>query len=426
MPQAAHTAIVNHNAKKASSNNATNPNAIKNAADAVQVSLGKKWDLPPVIIDTPQERAGELIINGMIGLCNDFIFGIGGFVKLAEGNAEYNASFGLGVLAGWEDFLVMPVLFLGGLASAGEYIFFGSNNVSENIMKNITPSELIKKGAQTSMQLDESAFNAGGSFFNAGMDVALAWLLGPGTGGKSKVAAAAVSNVDNAADAARLVANNTDELAAAANQAGNLADDLSLVAKKSDDVAAVVNQAENAADAARIAANNSDEIIASTKKLVDNGDSVVTKLDSQETLLLPAGKNQETLLLPASTEKNPWPYNSEITSRQAGADDFINMVMRDGQTKPGAWGSNSDIPSVDYARNELAITPEFKPSIDKVQRFQIPEGTWIQEGIAGPQTYNGVTYPGGAPQTRILNASDIPGLVPVGEPYYFIQQGVIK
>lgn len=90
--------------------------------------------------------------------------------------------------------------------------------------------------------------------------------------------------------------------------------------------------------------------------------------------------------------------------------------MAPGQTFPGAWGTLSEIPDVNFVRNNLAATPEFKPDVSQVQTFQVPEGTQIQIGTVGPQVYNGITYPGGENQIQILNTSDRNNLIPVGNP----------
>lgn len=45
--------------------------------------------------------------------------------------------------------------------------------------------------------------------------------------------------------------------------------------------------------------------------------------------------------------------------------------------------------------------------------MRLPEGSQIQSGIVGLQTYNGVVYPGGANQIQILNFSDRAGLIPI-------------
>lgn len=98
----------------------------------------------------------------------------------------------------------------------------------------------------------------------------------------------------------------------------------------------------------------------------------------------------------------------------APKDCYINMAMSPGQTSPGGWGTFDTIPNVDYVRNNLAVTPEFKTDISDVQRYLIPEGTQIQIGIVGPQKYNNVLYPGGGNQVQILNFEDRLRLIPIG------------
>ena len=95
---------------------------------------------------------------------------------------------------------------------------------------------------------------------------------------------------------------------------------------------------------------------------------------------------------------------------------IIEMAMAPNQIQPGGWGTLDDIPDVNFVRNDLAVTPTFKPSVGYVQSFLVPEGTQIQIGTVGPQFENGVLYPGGANQVQILNYLDRSNLVPVGQP----------
>ena len=108
---------------------------------------------------------------------------------------------------------------------------------------------------------------------------------------------------------------------------------------------------------------------------------------------------------------------SEIVATDASKDCYINMALAPEQTRPEGWGTFDNIPDIDYVRNNLAVTSEFKPEIGYVQRYLIPKGTPIQTGIVGPQSYNGVIYPGGGNQVQILNYSDRANLIPVGVPY---------
>ena len=123
------------------------------------------------------------------------------------------------------------------------------------------------------------------------------------------------------------------------------------------------------------------------------------------------------LSLPASSVKNPWKEGEIIRSiivPEGGME--IDMAMAPGQTRPGGWGTIDKITDVDFVRNKLAVTPEFKPEISHVQRYRIPEGTRVQVGIAGPQEYKGIRYEGGGQQVELLNYEDRAKLEPIGKP----------
>ena len=94
----------------------------------------------------------------------------------------------------------------------------------------------------------------------------------------------------------------------------------------------------------------------------------------------------------------------------------IDMAMSPGQTRPGGFGTLDHIPDVDFVRNNLAVRPDWKPEVSHVQTFEVPAGTRVQVGPVGPQSLDGVTYPGGANQVEILNFADRASLEPVGPP----------
>ncbi|WP_233411970.1 DUF637 domain-containing protein, partial [Paraburkholderia kururiensis] len=122
-------------------------------------------------------------------------------------------------------------------------------------------------------------------------------------------------------------------------------------------------------------------------------------------------------LLPAPTNSEPWMTGAALNSFPSPSGGmYIQMAMAPGQTNPGGWGTLDSISSVSYVRNNLAVTPAFKPQIGSVQLFYIPPGVQVQVGTVGPQTYNGVTYPGGGNQVQILNYFDRSKLVPIGSP----------
>ncbi|MEX1118839.1 MAG: RHS repeat-associated core domain-containing protein, partial [Terrimicrobiaceae bacterium] len=110
------------------------------------------------------------------------------------------------------------------------------------------------------------------------------------------------------------------------------------------------------------------------------------------------------LALPAPVGTNPYPSGVPLNAGPAPSGLVVEMAMSPGQpiTRPGGFATLDTITDVAYARNQLAIIPEFKPHIGYVQRYQITPGTQIQWGPVGPQTSEGILYPGGGTQIQIL------------------------
>ncbi|MDU8925643.1 hypothetical protein RYD26_12205 [Pasteurellaceae bacterium LIM206] len=131
----------------------------------------------------------------------------------------------------------------------------------------------------------------------------------------------------------------------------------------------------------------------------------------------PQNNSQQPSALPAPTAKNPWMDGTPIESYpvpKGGIEVEMAIALGQPSTKPGGWATTDHIPTVDYVRTQLAVTPEFKPEVSHVQRFLIPEGVQVQSGTVRPQTYNGITYPGDGNQIQILNFSDRAKLLPLG------------
>jgi RHS repeat-associated protein len=130
--------------------------------------------------------------------------------------------------------------------------------------------------------------------------------------------------------------------------------------------------------------------------------------------------HNETLCLTPSPREPP--NVGEVYSRDAEPGEEFNMVLSAGQpnTSPGAFGSFEDIPSQSYARNNLAIRSDWKADVSYVQRYRFPSGEpiRIQQSMVGPQydSGSGRILVGGAQQLEILNRSDLPRLIPVGDP----------
>ena len=142
-----------------------------------------------------------------------------------------------------------------------------------------------------------------------------------------------------------------------------------------------------------------------------NATKVINKADdlfpNTNTPLLPKPKYEGT---------NPWAEGVPIVSMETPKNFYINMAQSPNQKGPGGWGTQDYIPDVNYVRNKLAVTPGFKDEITEVQTYLIPEGIRVQTGTVGPQTHNGVTYPGGGTQVEIYNKQDKQKLIPIGKP----------
>ena len=152
------------------------------------------------------------------------------------------------------------------------------------------------------------------------------------------------------------------------------------------------------------------------KKTTQTVKKQAKKVTSSAEVSKPKTTQNKTALLGAPGNKNPWKDGSKILSIEVTDDFYINMAMAPKQTLPGAWGTIKSIPNVDYARNVLAITPEFKKEISHVQKYLVKKGTRVQIGIAGPQQYGGGGYLGGGKQVEILPRPSARYLLPSGEP----------
>ncbi|HVW50495.1 MAG TPA: RHS repeat-associated core domain-containing protein [Trinickia sp.] len=73
------------------------------------------------------------------------------------------------------------------------------------------------------------------------------------------------------------------------------------------------------------------------------------------------------LALPAPTGSEPCMPNTPMTSEPVPAGGLtVQMAMAPGQTRPGGWATTDNIPDVDYVRNNLAVTPDFKSEVSHV------------------------------------------------------------
>jgi RHS repeat-associated protein len=81
----------------------------------------------------------------------------------------------------------------------------------------------------------------------------------------------------------------------------------------------------------------------------------------------------------------------------------FNQAVSPRQLRPGAFGTPQNIPDVRFARDDLAIIPEFKQDISGTRVVEVVRPARAQISIVGPQTSGGRVYPGGGTQIRILD-----------------------
>ncbi|MCR5195465.1 MAG: hypothetical protein K6D38_04050 [Pseudobutyrivibrio sp.] len=90
-------------------------------------------------------------------------------------------------------------------------------------------------------------------------------------------------------------------------------------------------------------------------------------------------------------EQSPWPdgYNSNANKVTLKSGDTFNMVLdsRQKTSKPGGFGIKEDVPSVEFARNDIAIKYGWKDDCGKIATYRVKEGVELTcpSGPIGPQ-----------------------------------------
>jgi RHS repeat-associated protein len=107
-------------------------------------------------------------------------------------------------------------------------------------------------------------------------------------------------------------------------------------------------------------------------------------------------------LLPAPRGLNPDLPGGPIFGVELPAGFRFNQAVSAGQNAPGAYGTLANIPDIAFVRNDLAVIPQFKPVISGSRVVEVTRPVRAQFSIVGPQVQNGVLYPGGEWQLRIL------------------------
>ncbi|MFE5490432.1 hypothetical protein ACFQ7Z_10845 [Streptomyces virginiae] len=95
------------------------------------------------------------------------------------------------------------------------------------------------------------------------------------------------------------------------------------------------------------------------------------------------------------------------------------MVISQGQTRPGGFGTFDDVPNQQYVRDQPAVRTDWTEDVSLLQRYRISDGDPIllQESITGPQMDPKLGHlPGGGTHIEIMEFGDRARLIPVGPP----------
>jgi RHS repeat-associated protein len=109
-------------------------------------------------------------------------------------------------------------------------------------------------------------------------------------------------------------------------------------------------------------------------------------------------------------DQDPWPegYVPPVITLQPGA--RFQMAYGPGQKlqEPGGWGTLDHIKDSSYVRQQLAVTEQFKSSIDRVVTFEVVQPLQVKIGPVGPQIdrVTGQYLPGGGSQIQLMVPRD--------------------
>ncbi|MEU7723935.1 putative T7SS-secreted protein [Streptomyces sp. NPDC040724] len=130
-------------------------------------------------------------------------------------------------------------------------------------------------------------------------------------------------------------------------------------------------------------------------------------------------KGEEQKALPPARREPPHLEGAPILARFAKPGEEFNMVISQGQTRPGGFGTFDDVPNQQFVRDQLAVRTDWKDDVSLLQRYRISDGDpiLVQESIIGPQMDPKLGHlPGGGTQIEIMEFGDRARLIPVGPP----------
>jgi hypothetical protein len=113
----------------------------------------------------------------------------------------------------------------------------------------------------------------------------------------------------------------------------------------------------------------------------------------------------------AAGNRPAWLTGTDVETKVVPAGTRYEMVVSEGQAQEllegklafGGWATTSSVPSQLYARDKLAILPEFKPDISGIATIETTAPQKLNSGLAGPL---GIAN-GGAEQVEFLGSRNL-------------------
>lgn len=105
------------------------------------------------------------------------------------------------------------------------------------------------------------------------------------------------------------------------------------------------------------------------------------------------------------TSQNPWPHGHTPHATTLPVGTQFQMAMSPGQpsNRPGGWGTTDHVPDQNYVRQNLAVTEQFKPDLERVVTYEVTQPLPANVGPVGPQIDHatGAYLPGGGSQLQM-------------------------
>jgi hypothetical protein len=140
-----------------------------------------------------------------------------------------------------------------------------------------------------------------------------------------------------------------------------------------------------------------DEIVGQSHRFDPKGFSNERQLDASDVNLSHSNN--------LGTDYIPYKNGTVTTERHLQPGEKFYSVEYPGQSAPGGWATPKRYTSIEQARKELALLPEFKDSSGGlvIREYTVKKPTPIREGtVGGLKSENGSTYEGGGSQIEFL------------------------